>query len=768
MTELFKLLGTIAIDNSEANEALNETSSKGEQSESKLSSAFSKIGSAALKVGKAIVSGLAAGAAGVAALVGKSVQSYADYEQLVGGVDTLFKNSSAQVQKYAQNAYKTAGMSANDYMETVTGFSASLLQSLGGDTAKAAKYADTAITDMSDNANKMGTDMESIKNAYQGFAKQNYTMLDNLKLGYGGTKEEMARLLKDAQKISGVKYDLSSYSDVVQAIHVMQEKMGIAGTTSKEAASTISGSISSMKGAWQNLLTAISSDDLPFDDYVKNFVDSFSTVATNLLPRIKTALNGVVTLVQQLAPKIIAELPGVLSTLLPAVINAATSLITAIAQALPGLIDVIVASAPAFINGFVQVFNAIVTALPTIFASLVSALPTLLPLLIDGLVSMIVTLCSSLPQMIQPIIDNLPTIIISIITALTENLPILIEGVVTLILGLVEAMPQIIQALVDCMPMVIESLVVGIWNALPALIVGFVKLVQGVVEARQKIWGSLEKLIPKIFEGILNSIKKIFTPLANWFSDKFNDVKQKVSAKVQEIKTNVVNKFNELKSGVADKISNIKTSAVNKFNEIKSGITNKVNAIKTSVTDKFNAIKNSIVDKINNAKDKVKSVVDKIKGFFNFKVSLPKIKLPHFSIKPKGWEMGDLLKGKIPKLGISWYAKAMNNPVIMDKPTVFGYDASTGNLLGGGEAGSEVVSGTNTLMNMIQNAVAEQNVDLAYYIQKLIEMLATYFPQILDSMDRDIVMDSGALVGSLAVPMDEALGRLQIRKDRGR
>ena len=703
MTELFKLLGTIAIDNSEANKALDETSSKGEQSESKLSSAFTKIGGAAVKVGKAIVSGLAVGAAGVAALVGKSVQSYAEYEQLVGGVDTLFKKSSEQVQKYAQNAYKTAGMSANDYMETVTGFSASLLQSLGGDTAKAAKYADTAITDMSDNANKMGTDMESIKNAYQGFAKQNYTMLDNLKLGYGGTKEEMARLLKDAQKISGVKYDISSYSDVVQAIHVMQEEMGIAGTTAKEASSTISGSISSMKGAWQNLLTAISSDDLPFDDYVKNFVDSFSTVATNLLPRIQTALNGVVTLVQQLAPKIIAKLPELLSTLLPAVINAATSLITAIAQALPGLIDVIVASAPAFINGFVQVFNAIVTALSTIFASLVSALPTLLPLLIDGLVSMIVTLCTSIPQLIQPIIDNLPTIIIAIITALTENLPILIEGVVALILGLVEAMPQIIQALVDCMPMVIESLVIGIWNALPALIVGFVKLVQGLVEARQKIWGALEKLIPKIFEGIMNSIKKIFTPLANWLSDKFNDVKQKISAKVQEIKTNVVNKFNE----------------------IKSGITSKVSAIKTSVANKFNEIKNSIVEKIQSAKDKVKGVIDKIKGFFNFKVSLPKIKLPHFSIKPKGWEMGDLLKGKIPTLGISWHAKAMNNPMIMDKPTIFGYDASTGNLLGGGEAGSEVVSGTNTLMNMIQAAVGEQNNALIGVLNLILQAINT-------------------------------------------
>ena len=213
----------------------------------KLGGTLGKVGGAAVGGVKAAVgaASVAIGGAAVAigGLVTASVNAYASYEQLVGGVDTLFKDSSKKVQDYANNAYKTAGMSANQYMETVTGFSASLLQSLGGDTAKAAEYADSAIVDMSDNANKMGTSIEMITQTYGGFAKQNFTMLDNLKLGYGGTKTEMERLLEDAGKISGIEYDVSSYADITQAIHVMQQSMGIAGTTSKKASTTIQGSL---------------------------------------------------------------------------------------------------------------------------------------------------------------------------------------------------------------------------------------------------------------------------------------------------------------------------------------------------------------------------------------------------------------------------------------------------------------------------------------------------------------------------------------------
>lgn len=209
-------------------------------------------------------------------------------------------NSQNTVMKNAADAYKTAGLSANAYMETVTSFSASLLQSLGGDTEEAALVADQAIIDMSDNANKMGTDISNIQNAYRGFAKQNFTMLDNLSLGYGGTREEMQRLLADASALSGIEYDISSFADITEAIHVMQEEMGIAGTTAKEAMSTIEGSVNATKAAWTNLVTGLADDNADFDTLVNNFVESASTAAGNILPRVETAITGVGDLIEQL------------------------------------------------------------------------------------------------------------------------------------------------------------------------------------------------------------------------------------------------------------------------------------------------------------------------------------------------------------------------------------------------------------------------------------------------------------------------------------
>ena len=270
------------------------------------------------------INGMKQMASAVIDLGKQAIQSYAEYEQLVGGVETLFKDSSDVVQNYANNAYKTAGLSANEYMETVTSFSASLLQSLNGDTEQSAKVADMAITDMSDNANKMGTSMESLQNAYQGFAKQNYTMLDNLKLGYGGTKSEMERLLQDATALSGVEYDISNLSDVYTAIHVIQEELGVAGTTSLEASTTISGSLASMKSAWGNLLTGIADENANFGELINNFVDSILTFADNLLPRIQTTIQGMGQLVSglltELVPEIVYAIPPLIESTLPTLI----------------------------------------------------------------------------------------------------------------------------------------------------------------------------------------------------------------------------------------------------------------------------------------------------------------------------------------------------------------------------------------------------------------------------------------------------------------
>lgn len=296
-----------------------DASSAGDSVGKSFGGSFGGAAATAAKAGlAALVAAAAAAVAGVAKVAGSALESYASYEQLDGGVDTLFKESSGKLQAYAAGAYKTAGMSANQYMEQATSFSASLLQSLGGDTNAAVEYANMAITDMSDNANKMGTDMGRITDAYQGFAKQNFTMLDNLKLGYGGTKEEMQRLLDDAEKISGIKYDISSYADIVEAIHVVQQEMGITGTTAQEAAATIEGSVAMAKAAYSNWLTGLADENADLEALTGQLVDSVVTAAGNIIPRLGrilgTALGSIPQLVAKVGPELAASLGTMFST----------------------------------------------------------------------------------------------------------------------------------------------------------------------------------------------------------------------------------------------------------------------------------------------------------------------------------------------------------------------------------------------------------------------------------------------------------------------
>ena len=563
--ELFNLFGKIEVDNDEANKAIDETSEKGEKAEGKLGKFFSSIGHGAAVAGKAIAAGMAVGGAAIGALVTKSLQAYADYEQLAGGVDTLFKNSSQKVQEYAQNAYKTAGMSANEYMETVTGFSASLLQSLGGDTEAAAEKADMAITDMADNANKMGSTMESIQNAYQGFAKQNYTMLDNLKLGYGGTKEEMQRLLEDAQAISGIKYDISSYADVVDAIHVIQTEMEITGTTAKEASSTISGSIASMKGAWSNLVTAMLSDNMSLEDNITAFVDSVGTVAANILPKISVALDGVVQMIDQLVPIIAEKLPEVLGSLLPALIDGATALIDGLVSAFPQIVNALQGCLPALVDGVMQIFNSLTSALPQIlqvFADIIgeigrtlsTTLPQLIPSvvasildivdvivnniptfigaitdviygIVDALPALLQTLTDRLPEIVNDLIygvlpellaiftDCLPELINGITYALVKFVPSLIDAVVGIITAIAQALPGLIQSICDTIPILIEKIVTALVSFTPQLVSAFVQLIESVVAALPGILEAIVTVIPTLIQSIVTAIVELVPAL---------------------------------------------------------------------------------------------------------------------------------------------------------------------------------------------------------------------------------------------------------------
>ena len=403
----------------------------------------------AAKIGTAAVG---AAATGIVALTKSAVENYAEYEQLVGGVETLFGTSADKVQEYASNAYKTAGLSANEYMETVTSFSASLLQSLGGDTEAAAEYADRAVTDMSDNANKMGTSMDMIQNAYQGFAKQNYTMLDNLKLGYGGTKTEMERLVADAAALTDVQADLGvtvdanslSFGNIVNAISVMQTKMGIAGTTTEEASETISGSINAMKGAWSNLITGIADENANFDELVNNFVETLvgdesgeGGVINNILPRVEVALEGAGKLVEALIPVIIDKVPTIVNEWLPKILQSGIDIIRSI-------MDGIIQNQGDIVNGVVNTVN-----------TLVNGLTDHLPEILVMGVTLIGQIAAGLIQGLPDLIGRIPEIITDIVSAFSENSDVFIE------IG--------------------KSIVSGIWNGIVALWNGLVDSLSGLV-----------------------------------------------------------------------------------------------------------------------------------------------------------------------------------------------------------------------------------------------------------------------------------------------
>ena len=366
-----------------------------------LAGAMKTVGSALLDIGKS------------------ALNSYADYEQLIGGVETLFKDSAGVVEGYANNAYKTAGLSANQYMETVTSFSASLLQSLNDDTAKSAEVADMAITDMADNANKMGTDMTSIQNAYQGFAKQNYTMLDNLKLGYGGTKSEMERLIGDANKLAKAQgqagnLTIESYADVVEAIHLVQDNMGITGTTAKEASTTIQGSIGAMKSAWSNLLTGMADENANFDTLMENLIDSIGTVIQNIVPKVKIVIDSIISLLIELFPQIV----DLITELLPDVMDGMNKLLQGIIEALPTVVDAIIGIIPQIIDVLQMAIPQLLQAGVQIIISLVNGLTDAIPRLIEGAVQLLNSIVEAIPLIIPALVDAIPTIINTIITGL--------------------------------------------------------------------------------------------------------------------------------------------------------------------------------------------------------------------------------------------------------------------------------------------------------------------------------------------------------------
>lgn len=436
-------------------------------------------------------------AAGIGTALVKTITEGAALEQSIGGIETLFKDSAERVKQAAAEAYRTAGMSANEYMELATSFSASLLQSTAGDTAKAADIADMAMQDMSDNANKMGTSMEDIKNAYQGFAKQNYTMLDNLKLGYGGTQEEMKRLLADAQEITGVKYDISNLSDVYSAIHVIQGELDITGTTAKEAATTLSGSLASMKAAFKNVLGQL-------------------TLGQDVGPALSALAETVTTfLVGNLIPavwNILSALPGALVTFFKA---AAPQLSSALMQFLPQIATQITTGAPqmlasanqlisSFLSGFTAAFPQVLQTGGTMLAQLVSGVLSAMPQVIQPAMQVVSTLINTIVSNLPQILQTGTDVLMSLINGIAQNFPqVLVTAarfVLNMVSGIVSNLPQILAAGFN----MVTTLIQGIGNAAPGIISAAGEIASMIWDTIKSIdWISLGR---DIISGLINGI----------------------------------------------------------------------------------------------------------------------------------------------------------------------------------------------------------------------------------------------------------------------
>lgn len=478
---------------------------------------------------------------------GKSaIDSYANYEQLIGGVETLFKDSSGIVENYANNAYKTAGISANDYMETVTSFSASLLQSLKNDTSKSAEVADMAITDMADNANKMGTDMSMIQSAYQGFAKQNYTMLDNLKLGYGGTKSEMERLLKDAQKISGVKYNISNLSDIYNAIHVIQGELGVTGTTAKEASTTIQGSAASMKSAWGNLLTGIADENADWNTLVNNFVDSVKTAADNILPRVEETFDGISLLITDC-------LGMLLYNIVPMCINLIQNLIDGM------------------VSQFPDILASINNAIGVITNGIVKMLPQIIQLGLKIILSLVQGISESLPTLIPQIVDT----VLFIVDTLIDNIDLIIDAGIQLLIGLADGLIEALPELIDRIPEIIDKIVMAISNNLPKIIEAGVELIAKLAWGIVKSIPNLVAAVPKIFTSLFLGIASFSIQLIQKGAEIIKKIKEGLAngvRNVPEIGKNLVkgvwNGIKDTTSWILDKIKGFGKSVLNGIKSI--------------------------------------------------------------------------------------------------------------------------------------------------------------------------------------------------------
>lgn len=845
-----------------------------------------------------VISGCTQLAEKMADVTKSAVGHYAEYEQLVGGVETLFKDSSGKLIDYAEKAYKTAGMSSNQYMNTATSFAASLIQGLGGDTAKAVELTNLAITDMSDNANKMGTDIGSIQDAYQGFAKQNYTMLDNLKLGYGGTQSEMIRLINDSgvlgEKIESL--DNVTFDQMIEAIHKIQDNLGITGTTALEAGTTISGSWSSVQALFENILTKVGSKLAPtvmgflqqLSDWMETIDwDAFATSVGDALQRVfdwiqkidfttffEKGMDGVENFLEKLGG-LIEDVPKIIQTFKdwsPLIAGVAAGFVTLkVAMAISSLISE-VSTAIGILTGVEETatvaqtgLNTAMLANPAVFiisiiAGLVVALITLwntndgfreavtnawesvkeavstaieaIKGFFTGLVDSIKQAWENIKTAISEKIDVIKETVTNVFTAIADTVSAVWETIKNAVQVAIMFIGEIISAAFQIITMpwmfiwenckeyiiaawefiknavstaldAISTTISNIWNA----IVGFLTpILDGIKNTFTTIWeaiktavstaiNNIQTVITTVWNAIVSFLKPILEGVKNTFTTVWNAIKSTISTVLNAIQTTITNIWNAIKTTVTNVINSIKSVISSVFNAIKSTISSILNSIKSTFTSVWNSIKSTVSNVINGvkstissglnaakstvsnvlgaikekfssifegAKNIVSNAINRIKSFFNFSWSLPHLKLPHISISGSF----SLTPPSVPHFGIDWYKKAMDDGMIMNQPTIFGYNAKSNQFLAGGEAGSETVVGTQSLMDMIRVAVNEENASLLEKLDRILTILESYMPFIPQLANLKLVTDTGVLAGELAPAMNEELVRIFDKEGR--
>ena len=564
----------------------------GESGSASFGSTFNKGLKAMAGASAAIVG---ASVAGTAAITKSAVDAYADYEQLIGGVETLYGDQFDTVMQNAQEAYKSAGLSANEYMETVNGFAASLTNSLGEEYAwQAANYANEAVIAMADNANKMGTSMESIQNAYAGFAKGNFTMLDNLKLGYGGTKTEMERLLRDAEQLGGYvegSLSIDSFADITEAIQIIQDEMGISGTTAKEAGETISGSMAAAKSAFDNLIIGLANPDADLGALIQNLVDSALVALNNLMPTIINALSGIAQALPQIVNAFVQLLPTVLPTIIPPLIEAAITLINALVEALPIILESLFAQLPMIIQTIV---DTVITLLPMIIDlglqlilaladGLIEALPDLIPAIVDVVLTIVDKLTQ--PETIEQLVMASIQLIGAIAIGIVKAIPIILEKVPQIIMN-------IVQALTGLSPEVVQA---G-WGTLKSFVSGIIDNIKEAIETGKELFNSVKEGITAKIEGATEWGKDLIDNFIQGIKDKFNKVKDTLTDLGDLIKGMIG--FSEPEDP-SSPLHNFHTFAPDMMNLFADGINENIGVVEGALDNMASAVKEDVTASAN-------------------------------------------------------------------------------------------------------------------------------------------------------------------------